>query len=284
MPEDGINGKSEDRIRRALKKLPPAKAAPDFEARLHRRIGEIEGEKSGAPAPIGFFPRRVPALGYSLVALVLVGIVSYYMFWRTGVVPVSVPGNNPPPPSASSENAKQLPPASNGQVQSEKSAEAPSPFRDETARKKSVETPGADKRVHEERRAASRDDRSHEVTGTAAQQAAPSIAPPESKLKEGAPLKSNAKYGVQNIEIQQNYRQEGPKAQSQVPQLKGVQAAPAPSARSEDALHYLYTPREFSAAAVSDTSAIRDSLYIDSLKRALKTLDSLHKATKKPPE
>src|ERR1041384_6849581 len=102
MPEEGINGKSEEPIRRALKKLPQVKAAPDFEARLQRRLNEPERHEGGRTR-FGFISFRVPALGYSLVALVLVGVVNHFMFWRTGVVPVSTQEMVAPPPAASSE-------------------------------------------------------------------------------------------------------------------------------------------------------------------------------------
>src|ERR1041384_1739165 len=122
MPEEGINGKSEEPIRRALKKLPQVKAAPDFEARLQRRLNEPERHEGGRTR-FGFIPFRVPALGYSLVALVLVGVVSYYMFWRTGVVPVSTQEMVAPPPAASSEGKTESAPLpAIGNVEAEKPA------------------------------------------------------------------------------------------------------------------------------------------------------------------
>src|SRR6267378_6356773 len=82
----------DDSIRKALKKLPPVKAAPDFEARLKRRLLE-PSQEGGVAWRIFFGPRRVPAFAYSLVALVAVGYFSYYMFWRTAAVtpPVEPP-------------------------------------------------------------------------------------------------------------------------------------------------------------------------------------------------
>src|SRR5438552_3171161 len=79
----------DDPVRRALKNLPPVNAAPDFESRLQRRLGEPERRESDSRWwwQRIFTPARVPAFGYSLMALVAVGFVSYYVFWRSGMTP-----------------------------------------------------------------------------------------------------------------------------------------------------------------------------------------------------
>lgn len=79
----------DDSLRRLMKNLPRVKAAADFEARLQHRILE-EDERHGI---LGFlkspFPsKRIPAFAYSLIALISVGIVSYYIYLRVGVSPI----------------------------------------------------------------------------------------------------------------------------------------------------------------------------------------------------
>ncbi len=69
-------------IRKILKDLPKVEAAPDFELRLQR---SLQKEK---PSPAS--PRRfgLPALAYPVLALFVVTIVSYIVFFRIAGTPV----------------------------------------------------------------------------------------------------------------------------------------------------------------------------------------------------
>ena len=72
-------------IRKILRSLPKVKASPDFESRLLERLNP-DTTRARFPA-ILFHLRRIPAFAYSFVALIAVGLISYYIFFRTGQVP-----------------------------------------------------------------------------------------------------------------------------------------------------------------------------------------------------
>ncbi|HZY09757.1 MAG TPA: hypothetical protein VFF29_01255 [Bacteroidota bacterium] len=93
-----INPKDDHFLHRLMKSLPRVKASPDFEARLQRRILE-ESKSRGI---FGLFTKtsslmRLPAFAYSLIALISVGLGSYYIYLRVGVSPIvpseSIPSN-----------------------------------------------------------------------------------------------------------------------------------------------------------------------------------------------
>jgi hypothetical protein len=75
-------------VRKLLKRLPKVEASADFEQRLQRRIAE-EGKKSAMPGRWKelLLPKRIPVFAYSLVTLVVVGVVSYYSIFRSGRMP-----------------------------------------------------------------------------------------------------------------------------------------------------------------------------------------------------
>jgi hypothetical protein len=88
MSEEQEDINKHDRVRKLLKDLPPVSASPDFEARLRRRISEPERARVEAGWMERFFgARRIPAFAYSLVALLSVGVISYYMFRHEDVAP-----------------------------------------------------------------------------------------------------------------------------------------------------------------------------------------------------
>jgi hypothetical protein len=94
-------------VDKLLKGLQKVQASPDFEERLHRRIAETAaGRPAGGWWIHVFGPRRIPALAYSLATLVLVGIVSYYAFFRSGNVPTPQQSLNEIPASTQGTGAE----------------------------------------------------------------------------------------------------------------------------------------------------------------------------------
>lgn len=75
---------NQENIRRLLKELPKVQASPDFEQRLQRRISH---ETTPGWLERFFRPARIPAFAYSLTTVVVVGIISYYAFFRPGTAP-----------------------------------------------------------------------------------------------------------------------------------------------------------------------------------------------------
>ena len=74
--------------RKIAQSLRPVQASPDFEQRLHTRIASSvrpgESEKKSVLLPLR---RPLPSFAYSLVAFAAVGVLAYYMYVRTGIVP-----------------------------------------------------------------------------------------------------------------------------------------------------------------------------------------------------
>src|ERR1051325_3445927 len=118
MNEPKEHPEDQNSIRKLLKELPKVEASADFEKRLEQRIA---GDPALGSQP-GWFgnllgSHRIPAFGYSLATLVLVGVVSYYAFFRSGTVPmrpviiereqtISPSGTNSPQPPEGDEQLK----------------------------------------------------------------------------------------------------------------------------------------------------------------------------------
>ena len=113
-------------VDKLLKGLPKVQASADFEERLHRRIAETATDRpAGGWIKHVFGKRPIPALAYSLSTLVLVGIVSYYAFFRSGSVPT--PEQLVPPQTDNTAVRKDSgiePPAASGKTD-ETTSEAP---------------------------------------------------------------------------------------------------------------------------------------------------------------
>lgn len=113
------NDEEKNPVRKLLKDLPEMKASPDFEQRLQRRIVQEETAKEVRILGKLFRPRYVPVFSYSLVALVAVGVVSYYVFMRTEMhPPSSMPLREPSAPAEQKTGV----PSQNAQPQSEDKA------------------------------------------------------------------------------------------------------------------------------------------------------------------
>jgi hypothetical protein len=87
-----------ERVRRVLKQSRRIKASSDFEERLLRRIARESSSRGGTARTL--FPRRVPAYAFSLLALAIVGVLSYYMFIRPPLPPPAGDGGPPAPRDA----------------------------------------------------------------------------------------------------------------------------------------------------------------------------------------
>jgi hypothetical protein len=252
-------GAADDPIRRALKQLPPVKAAPDFEARLHRRLGETERPEEDVRWWQRIFtPARIPAFGYSLMALVAVGFVSYYLFWHSGVAPenagesVSPPAGRvspaPPPvlrqgeaPPESEEGGSQPAEA----VQHDAKARVQSGARQVQVKKEKVMP-----EMRRDRAAAPAEAEPKAGFGNAVNEAAP--VPPASKDELSSP--------AQKADLQQNIPSQAKKAGPTAPQLRKEQSLPSAQFNSRAIM---------SAPAIArDSASIRDSLRMDSLRRA----------------
>jgi hypothetical protein len=91
---DGRNSDSREelgRIAQSLRDLPRVKAAPDFEQRLHEKIGRAGAQETqGVLIPKLRKQRwQVPAFVLTVLAFVCVGVISYYMFLNRGVGPAA---------------------------------------------------------------------------------------------------------------------------------------------------------------------------------------------------
>ncbi len=81
----GDNG---NEVKKLLRDLPRAKASPDFEARLARRMNPEDAPSRIRRLPDWLGPlRRIPAPAFSLAVVVILGGVSYYAFFRSGSMP-----------------------------------------------------------------------------------------------------------------------------------------------------------------------------------------------------
>ncbi|HEY6191135.1 MAG TPA: hypothetical protein VI215_02280 [Bacteroidota bacterium] len=265
-----------DRIKRALKNLPPVKAAPDFEARLQRRLDEPERREANARWWQKIFtPERVPAFGYSLMALVAVGFVSYYMFWRSGMTPegavesVQAPTGRatpaPPPVLRQGESAGGLEESNSGAAAStEPGSKAPAPReipagKDKTPLMTKTDLPGVARDADRRLESSSRNRVGFGDASPSASQA------PRDEVSAPAA----------NVQLQQVSPSQAKKAGPLAPQMRKQQAVPSTTYDLKKGEEF----RQEAAAAVTapapDSAARRDSLRLDSLRRA---------RAKKPPE
>jgi hypothetical protein len=89
-------------LRKLLQGLPKVAAAPDFDERLQRRVAAMEDRDRAT-----WFQRCIPAFAYSVLTLVVVGVISYYAFLRV------------------SPNGKQIPSSEQFQHQTEPAGSTP---------------------------------------------------------------------------------------------------------------------------------------------------------------
>ncbi|TAK55369.1 MAG: hypothetical protein EPO24_12200 [Bacteroidetes bacterium] len=84
MNEQNHNREPENEVGKLLRQLPNVNASSDFEAKLQRRI-DSEASKQERKKLFGFFifPQRVPVLVTSIVALMAVSVISYYLFLKS---------------------------------------------------------------------------------------------------------------------------------------------------------------------------------------------------------
>lgn len=119
-----------EKLRKLLRDLPKVPARQDFEARLARRLAK--GKSAGTIGELlaGLLTaRRIPAFAFSLLAVALVGVISYYLYLRPSAAPapivppgpmpmdslagertVSVPEKQAPPAAAQRKQKKTQPP------------------------------------------------------------------------------------------------------------------------------------------------------------------------------
>jgi hypothetical protein len=90
MTDTNGNGEKGHPVRKLLKSLPGVHATDDFEVRLQRRIAEEESRRNRSGI-LAWLPgvRRIPVFAYSVVSVMVVGIVSYFLLMRT--TPVAPP-------------------------------------------------------------------------------------------------------------------------------------------------------------------------------------------------
>jgi len=74
---------SEERVRKVLRDLPRVKAGPDFEQRLARRVAGADPKGRAST----MFSGRIPVPAYSAAAILILAVVSYYAFFRSGALP-----------------------------------------------------------------------------------------------------------------------------------------------------------------------------------------------------
>lgn len=82
MTETDTSDDKDPKLQKILRDLPHVGASPDFEQRLQRRLTEARAGNE-TEARSGRLPFRIPAFGYSIVAVAVVGFLSYYILLRT---------------------------------------------------------------------------------------------------------------------------------------------------------------------------------------------------------
>jgi hypothetical protein len=294
----------EDPIRKALKKLPPVNAAPDFEARLKRRLLQPSREE-GVAWRILFGPRRIPTFAYSLVALIAVGYFSYYLFWRTPVAPPPVEeprvpsmyrATPPPPPilkqgdeAVSKDRSEE---SAQKNIQTEPSAQSGSKqyYRDETGKRAGVEL---DKKSAPVQVEAQTPPSSALEEGNEKSERAKDAAPTEPALKKEDARSINER--ARTDETTKGAASQPPRENRQF--NWGAKIAPrggknaAAESPLESKARQLATPsapattygmqsQGMVSIPVIDSAAIRDSLRVDSLKRVEKARQEMLKKSK----
>jgi len=84
---DASKNPEDSPVKNLLKNLPEIKASPDFEEKLSRRINTL-----GKWGHLGtrLLRRPLPVFAYSLIAVAAVGMISYYIFIRSGIQPADL--------------------------------------------------------------------------------------------------------------------------------------------------------------------------------------------------
>jgi len=283
--------KTDDPVRRVLKNLPPVKATPDFEARLQRRLSEPERPREYAWWNF-IFPARIPAFGYSLLALAAVGIVSYYMFWRSGIAPMTIRESAPPAgagadqtpilkqgEAAHADDERKLQPMGTPAAEPGTGFSAQSGSGGRQADRLSAKPQVESDRAAAPARAGSgveEPPRGGEASGNALKAAAePRKEAAETQKaavetqKEAAEIpKDEVSPAEPKAQLQQNVQMQAKKAGPMAPQLQKAQGLPMTSPSVPAAGEYRREIRALSEAAVVDSAAVRDSLRLDSIKRA----------------
>ncbi|MBI4546337.1 MAG: hypothetical protein HY707_00020 [Ignavibacteriae bacterium] len=250
---------SHNPLRKLLKGLPKVKASEDFEARLQRRI---TSEESRRPI-LGrvFAPRRIPVFAYSLVTIVAVCLISYYVFFRTGNVPM--PTEQEIPATRSDEITP--------------SVQVPSPER--STDDKTLEKAGAQKgrslpkeqakaiphlrtsEVQQER------EKAEEVKEQSMPAAKQGIQPPmEGQIQMNQEKEADESRQPERLEMKKEQRG------LESPMMKSLQHLKAPAVTS-------FSEIQLDSAA-RDSAALTDSLRLDSLRQLQKLLPQ--KKTKRP--
>ncbi|TLY32252.1 MAG: hypothetical protein E6K56_03800 [Ignavibacteria bacterium] len=272
----------DDSMRKVLKKLPPVKAAPDFEARLKRRLLE-PSQESGAGWRQFFAPRRVPAFAYSLVALIAVGYFSYYIFWRTPVAPPPVEE-----PAVRTTGHAAPPPVEEPRVPSMYRAVPPSPPVIKQGESQTAPRSGAAQGNEKSTQAVSKGSVEKRAAGERAKQAAPSA----SELEKEAQLNNErVRAGETTSGAASAPAREATQLKSDVKIQPREENKPAAESPLESKARRLATPsvsapmyqmesRGMVSIPVIDSAAVRDSLRLDSLNRAEKARQELLKKPK----
>jgi|SRR6267143_1515289 len=282
----------DDSIRKALKKLPPVNAAPDFEARLKRRLLE-PSQEGGVAWRIFFGARRVPAFAYSLVALVAVGYFSYYMFWRTAVT--TPPAEEPhvrttehvaPPPPPIITQGEESGAKDKGDVSARKANEADAKSADQREANRPGQNGAAASGTGPAQRQASGEKGRSEATPRVESKPSPARALDEAgradeTMREASPQLQQQQAPQLKSEVKIQAQEENKAAETSPELSKKVGRIAAPSATTRA---YQIQTYGMISHPPADSAAIRDSLRLDSLKRAEKSrLDSLKRAKVKRP-
>jgi hypothetical protein len=250
---------SEERVRKYLHDLPRVKAKPDFEQRLARKLAEPAPPTSGMFAWLNA-SGRIPLPVYSAAALVLLAIVSYYAFFRSGALPT--------------------PPITSDEISSEPAAPLDKP----TGPSGKDEVPVAGKVDEHERgkQASGGDQKRKEAVYREQKPAEPVQRQQAVELSQERGLTQQSAQGVsmsrlkkgnKEVAAEESVRlQEAPATAPTVNAAPGQKAfAPQAQAKSVQAAPYAVTVETFRAAL--DSVHIKDSLRADSLRKA--KLDSL---------
>lgn len=275
----------DETLRRRLKESQHVKASPDFEARLQRRLNEARKVSSlqALLEKLGMQP-RFPAYGYSIVTVLLVSVVSYYVFFRSGIAPrqespLPVVAEKSVPSAKAPENVEEL-----DRLQVKKESDASNAL---NGKAKRAEEPVGRFRDKEEQARAQPEDRQAPSSIAAPSQPMQNVAPAmqgqlESKDENQPTVRLNA-VGVAEHDTAANMRPlesaTVPGQASQQEQLMQKQVITSQKAVGPHAVHQDrktgVTLRRSPAFTRGLRAGTADSLRTDSLRTISRTADSL---------
>ncbi|MBI3189140.1 MAG: hypothetical protein HYZ33_00680 [Ignavibacteriales bacterium] len=257
-----IDGQEE--VSKVLKELPRVNASPDFEARLQRKITEpFRKPERKRLFDFLFFPQRVPVFATSILALMAVSVISYYIFVKSGGEPQVQMSKQEveqiPAQSEINQENKSLSPTEISSTISEQKAEPQRTEKHQTQKSSKPvlheETSVADKATVESKENEVSVQEQDAVAGEANLEQAVQV-PKETQMQQEA----------QKMETK-SLQQIGETRREMIQPMQQFQSVPRASEKMMMQEFSVSSPK-MKKSIFSDSSRIADSLRQDSLKKA----------------